>query len=215
MSKAKAFGKMLRSLAEGVTGDMSSLRRVDSKKFSTAIQNASKVRKGDMVIGDMLTVYKPEEYAKMKTFLSKDGLSGYALKGNELVSVFSIPGGRGEKIALDAAARGARNLDNFDVRGKLPELYERAGFLETTRFPYDPQYASELSPYVNKIQPDVVMMHMNPQIAAQLGLLRGARGEDVRRIVAGKNPRITRNRRAQDLTALAALAGLIGAEEQQ
>ena len=193
--------------------------QVDPRLFAEAVDAAIPVAKGPMQIGDMLSRYTPEEYGAMRTFLTPDRQSGYAIKdGDELVSVFSIPGGRGTALAQEAAARGARRLDNFDIEGKLPELYGRAGFDEVERYAYDPQYAAELSDYVNTVHPDVVMMNMNPAVAEALGRLRNPGVEDVRRIVAGGRGRITRNRRVQDAaaagSAAAALAALIGKEDQ-
>jgi hypothetical protein len=191
------------------------IRQVDADRFARAVAEAAPVQKGPMQIADMLTQYTPEEYAKMRTFLSRDAGSGFALKdGDELVSVFSAPRGRGEQLAMEAAARGARRLDNFDIEGKLPELYGKAGFRETERFGYDPQYADALSPYVNAAKPDVVMMNMDPAVSEALSRLRFAGEKDVRNIVAGGRGRISRNKNVQDAAALAALAALIGEENR-
>ena len=145
------------------------LRPANADQFYRAVSQAMPVPKGDINIGDMLTQYSPEEYAMMKMFLSPDQQAGYALKGgDELVSVFSVPGGRGQSIAEDAVLRGARRLDNYDVRGKLPELYGSVGFEETGRYPFNPEFAGDLSAGARALEPDYVEMAMNPRVAEEL-----------------------------------------------
>lgn len=189
----------------GLTEDLA--KEVEPKIFAKIIEEVRPVEKGAMRIGDMLSHYTPEEYAGMRTFLTPDKASGFAItKAGDLVSVFSKTRGRGEKLARQATAKGAKTLDNFDIQNVLPTLYGKAGFKETARYAYDPQYAAELSDYVNAVKPDVVYMGLDPEIARKLALLRFAGGEDVRRLVAGMNPRLSRNKYVQD----AALAGLGG-----
>lgn len=208
---------MFRQLVNMLSRNPKLARQVDPELFAEAVRRAAPTPKGEMKISDMLTLYTPEEYALMRTFLSPDELSGYAIKdGDELVSVFSAAPGRGRQLTEEAVLEGARRLDNFDIEGKLPQLYGGAGFRETERFPYDPAYASQLSPFVNAQQPDVVFMNMDPRIASELGRLRGAGREDLRRILAGGSGRMTRNRSAQNTAAataaLLALSQIEGSE---
>lgn len=199
---------MFRQLIDSLARNRNVTRQVNPEAFSEAVRRAAPMRKGEMQISDMLTMYRPEEYALMRTFLSPDEMSGYALKdGDELVSVFSAAPGRGRQITEEAVLEGARRLDNFDVEGKLPQLYGGAGFRETGRFPYDPAYADDLSPFVNRARPDVVFMEMDPRVSSELSKLRGAGKKDLDRILQGGSGRVTRNRRAQDTSA--ALAALM------
>jgi hypothetical protein len=181
-------------------------------EFYDAVTRAMPVSKGDIQIGDMLTRYTPEEYAMMKMFLSPDKQAGYALKGgDELVSVFSTAGGRGKRIASESVLEGARKLDNYDVRGKLPELYGSVGFKETARYPFDPQFGQHLSPGAFNLAPDYVEMAMDPRVASELGRLRGAGVADLERILAGGSGRASRQRGIQNKAAAsAALATLLG-----
>lgn len=94
---------------------------------------------------DSVHLYSNVEYAKMTCFLSPDLKSGYALKGDELVSVFSTVKGRGDALVRHAISHGASQLDAFD--GYLIKLYARHGFYEWTRM-------SNWTPG----QPDVVYM---------------------------------------------------------
>ena len=186
-------------------------RPAQADEFFRAVTAAMPMSKKDILIGDMLTRYTPEEYAMMQLFLSPDKQAGYALKGgDELVSVFSVPGGRGQAIAEDAVLRGATRLDNYDVRGKLPELYSSVGFEETGRYPFDPQFAGGLSAGARALEPDYVEMVLNPRVSSELSRLRGAGPEDLRRIVAGGQGRLSRRKNVQNTAALAALLSLLG-----
>jgi hypothetical protein len=101
------------------------------------LQAISKIRKNDMAKGDdakgleTLSVYSVNEYNKMRCFLGANNSSGYALKGKDLVSVFSTEGSSSKSIMLSAASNGAKTLDCFAIRkngkisGKLYELYSR------------------------------------------------------------------------------------------
>lgn len=94
--------------------------------------------------GAAVHVYNAFEYDEMKMFVAPDGLSGFALKGKEIVSVFSHPqagGGRLPTIIDVAVANGGKKLDAFD--GKLVQMYAALGFKEVGRVPFDPAQAPE------------------------------------------------------------------------
>jgi hypothetical protein len=204
MSSAKSMALGLKRIL-GLADDVA--KKVNPKTFAKIVEDVRPIEKGAMRIGDMLSNYTPKEYATMRTFLTPDKKSGFAItKEGDLVSVFSTARGRGEKLAQQATAKGARTLDNFDIKNVLPSLYGKAGFKETARYGYDPQYAGELSSFVNKTKPDVVYMGLDPEIAKKLAMLRFAGGEDVRRLMANMNPRLSRNKYVQNagLTGLGA-----------
>jgi len=116
--------------------------------------------------------YSPAEYAKMRTFLAPDGLSGFALKGTDIVSVFSHPaagGGRLRKIIDVAVANGGKTLDAFD--GKLVQMYAALGFREVRRENWNDQYRPE-GWKAEWGKPDVVYMEYSgdiEQAVASLG----------------------------------------------
>ena len=104
----------------------------------------------------------------MQPFLSPDGRSGFALKGDDIVSLFGHPeaekgvAGRALKMATDL---GGRRLDAFDTY--LPRTYAKAGFKAVARAPFDPQYQPEDWNYdsfknYNNGRPDVVFMVHDP-----------------------------------------------------
>lgn len=108
--------------------------------------------------------YLYDDYSKFKTFLTPDGLSGFALDGENIVSVFShpdAPRGRLRKIIDVAVANGGRKLDAFD--GNLTRMYSALGFVETGRVPFDPAQAPADWP-ASLGTPDVVFMEYGDQI---------------------------------------------------
>lgn len=77
-----------------------------------------------------MTVYPPEDYAGMRLFVTADDKIGFALKGNDIVSLFKHPdnkdkGAAHAMLAL-AVQQGGRKLDAFDT--VLPGLYSDNGF---------------------------------------------------------------------------------------
>lgn len=104
----------------------------DAKEFYKVLKNA---QKSSTKIKDSVHLYKPEDYKGMKTFLSPDKKSGFAVKEDgDLVSVFSTEKGRGDDIVKHAKEVGASKLDAFD-NGYLKEFYGKHGFKEYKREP--------------------------------------------------------------------------------
>jgi hypothetical protein len=119
--------------------------------------------------GAAVTVYPAEDYAGMRTFLSPDAKFGFALKGEDVVSVFKHPDanekGVGEKMAKLAVQEGGRTLDAFDT--VLPGIYAKAGFKPVARLPWSDDYAPTGWNYDafaqhNGGRPDVVFMAHDP-----------------------------------------------------
>ena len=137
-----------------------------SKDFHAAIAKAKKQNP----FGAAVTLYKPKEYAGMRLFLTPDGTAGFALKGDDIVSVFNAANGPHRKVAnslLDVAiSQGGRKLDAFDTA--LPKIYAASGFKTTSRMSFDPQYAPPGWNYktfaeFNDGKPDVVHMVYDPR----------------------------------------------------
>ena len=75
----------------------------------------------------------------MRTFLTASGWAGYAIKPDgELVNVFSLRRGKGTELLRDAIDNGAKRLDCYD--GPLVAIYERAGFVQVGRVPFNTRY---------------------------------------------------------------------------
>jgi len=97
--------------------------------------------------------------AGVRLFLTPDGQGGYGLKGDELISVFSLAGANlGPTLVREAVARGARCLDCLDAHGVLTRLYAKAGFVEIRREPWNDEYAPPNWNYARFGRPDLVYM---------------------------------------------------------
>jgi hypothetical protein len=132
--------------------------------FAQAIQKS--VSRGPY--GAAVNVYSPEEYAKMALFVAADGKSGFALKGDDIVSVWSdpkAPSGRTDSLIPMAVQMGGRRLDAFDT--VLPRLYAKHGFRIESRLGWNDEFApsgwdkSAFARY-NNGEPDVVFMVWDP-----------------------------------------------------
>lgn len=94
-------------------------------------------------VGAQVFVY--DDYAGKRLFLFDDGASGFALSGDDIVSVFSIPGrgprGAAARVLEVAVAEGGRRLDAFDTF--LPAVYAKSGFKAVAAVPFSREYAPE------------------------------------------------------------------------
>ena len=129
-------------------------------------------------------VYDEADYGQMRLYATDDGKAGFALKGDEIVSVFVHADSthRGAAPALMAAAveQGGRRLDCYDT--VLPKLYAEAGFVPVARIPWNDDYAPDdwdKATYArfNGGSPDVVLMGYDP--SAVDGLYDPTEGERV------------------------------------
>lgn len=119
-------------------------------------------------IGEQVYLYSPEEYANMRTFLSEDGKTGFALKNDgDIVSVFNGGNSKGaaDNIMQAATAAGGTKLDAYDTF--LPEIYSRNGFRVNSRDTWNENYKPDKwnKGYMrrfNQGEPDVVYMQYDP-----------------------------------------------------
>jgi hypothetical protein len=121
-------------------------------------------------IGAQVTVY--DDYTDKRLFLFDDGASGFALDGDDIISVFSIPGkapkGAAQRVLEVAVAEGGRRLDAFGTF--LPALYARGGFRAVARLGFSREYAPpgwDYEFFAEKFpetagEPDVVFMVYDP-----------------------------------------------------
>lgn len=114
-------------------------------------------------------VYDEDEYRAMRLFTVDDGKAGFALKGDEIVSVFchndSKHAGCAQALMAAAVDEGGRRLDCFDT--VLPKVYARAGFVPVARLAWNDEYAPPEWDYptyqlFNGGRPDVVFMAYDP-----------------------------------------------------
>lgn len=118
-------------------------------------------------VGPQVTVY--DDYAGKRLFLFDGGLSGFALDGDDIISVFSVPGtapAAAQRVMEVAVAEGGRRLDAFDTF--LPRVYARAGFRAVATLPFNREFAPDGWDYsfmeetFGDGDPDVVFMIYDP-----------------------------------------------------
>ena len=119
--------------------------------------------------GAAVYLYSAEEYANMRLFTTKDGNAGFAIKGDDIVSVFNFPESKHKRVTAEmlllAVELGARRLDAFDT--VLPTIYSQNGFRVVARVKWVDEFAPDnwdkttFSPW-NKGEPDVVYMIYDP-----------------------------------------------------
>ena len=140
------------------------------EQSAQAFHDAIKSSKEKSNFGAAVSLYDPAEYKDMRLFLTPDGTAGFALKGDDIVSVFNKPGGPHKGVSnplLDLAiAQGGRKLDAYDT--VLPRIYGQSGFKTTSRMSFNPEYApAEWSAQTfgdfNKGKPDVLHMVYDPR----------------------------------------------------
>jgi hypothetical protein len=139
-----------------------------AKTFRDSIQAS----KEGSVFGASVYVYDQSAYEGMRLFLSEDGKAGFALKGDDIVSVFAGPEQRGavNGILQLATQEGGRRLDAFDT--VLPFLYSIHGFKPVARSKWNDEFApddwnKETFKDFNNGEPDVVFMVHDPKSFAR------------------------------------------------
>jgi hypothetical protein len=134
-----------------------------AKAFHSAITRA---KSGEF--GASVHVHEPDEYKGMRLFTAPDGKSGFALDGDNIVSLFKDPDVTKRGVAAAslklAVEQGGRRLDCFDTA--LPSLYARSGFKAVARLKWNETYKPDgwdKATYkdYNKGEPDVVFMTYN------------------------------------------------------
>ena len=112
---------------------------------------------------------KPQSfYNDPANTIYRSGDAGAAVtEGGDLVSVYSVPGGKGNIDAvLTDASQDAKTLDAFDVGGFLPNLYNRYGFKVVARVPFNREYAPPGWDFDAAGEPDVVLAVNDPSAEA-------------------------------------------------
>ena len=151
------------------TADVATMKfnEVSAETFDEAIGKARAKIKNGRPVGLTVYQYPLEEYKTMRTFLSEDGLTGYAIKADgDFVSLFNVGAkGAGEQAILDGIwVNGALKLDAFAQvtddypKGFLNTKYEDFGFEEVSRDKWDAQYAPDGWDEGIDGTPDVVYM---------------------------------------------------------
>ncbi len=91
---------------------------------------------------EYLTNYTEDDLKNLKVFKLPNYNIGFALDGDEIVAVHNnepTVRGIGDMLILAAVKQGGRKLSHFD--GYLSGFYEKNGFVEYMRKPFDPSLA--------------------------------------------------------------------------
>ena len=132
--------------------------------FRDAIQTA----KDSTQFGAAVYVYDESDYAGMRLFINEKGNSGFAIKGNDIVSVFSGEKGSASAMLQLAVDEGGQRLDAFNT--VLPALYAANGFKSVAKLGWNDEYRpvdwnkATFAKY-NNGEPDVVFMVFDPKNA--------------------------------------------------
>ena len=155
-----------REFVEGHGSAVTFARAQSPTDFYKAISAAKAASRN----GAAVHTYEPGEYAEMRTYLTPDKSAGFALKGDDIVSVFKHPESPHKKVAITAlahaVAEGGRRLDCFDT--VLPTFYSNNHFKAVSRIKFDGDYAPDgwdyeaMEPF-NNGRPDVVFMVYDPK----------------------------------------------------
>ena len=149
--------------------------------------------------GAAVTAYPVDDYKHMRLFLTPDGRAGFALKGDDIVSVFKHPDSTEAKVTVSllalATQEGGRRLDAFDTQ--LPTMYSRDGFRAVARLKFSDEHAPEgwdrdTFKEFNGGRPDVVFMIHDPAYGK---LYTKGDGATVKRIRRGHDRAGVRARR--------------------
>lgn len=132
-------------------------RAASYDEFCDALSDAawSQGNKGACVSG-------PRDSRDVALFLAEDGLSGFAMEGDYVGSVFAHATAKGRLAGILAQAKAAavwaghRRL-TLDCFAPLDGVYARHGFVETGRAAFDWQFAPEHWT-ADLGEPDVVFM---------------------------------------------------------
>lgn len=154
------------------TADVATMKfnEVSAETFEEAIGKARAKIKNGRPVGLTVSQYPLEEYKTMRTFLSEDGLTGYAIKADgDFVSLFNVGAkGAGEQAILNGIwVNGALKLDAFAQvtddypKGFLNTKYQDFGFKEVKRQKWDAQYAPDGWDEAIDGTPDIVFMQVN------------------------------------------------------
>lgn len=102
-------------------------------------------------------------YRGNRNYLSADGSAGFSITPDgDVVSVVrhsdSKVAGLTPAMMQLSIDLGGRTLDAFDIKGKLPSIYQSAGWKEVARTPFNDEFAPKDWDYESLGRPDIVFM---------------------------------------------------------
>ena len=175
VGRANLRGQVVNPVAQ-FGDDQRPIYEINSPQVFTNMIKEAKRDLGEL--GPQVTDYNEmgESYEGKRLFLFDDGYSGFALNGDDIISVFSVPqkAPRGAVRAMMPVAveQGGKRLDAFNTF--LPSLYSRMGFKALAKLPFNKEYAPDGWSYefYNRYfpqsggEPEVVFMVYDPENAS-------------------------------------------------
>ena len=141
----------------GIT-DLKLQNTIRKGKFDESIKAAKEANKN----GACVDVHTMKELRQYKTFLSKDGMAGVAVKPDgDITAVFknsnSNAKGAVNDLIITARANGGTKMDCYGQF--LVNAYEQCGYVPVARVPFNADYVSD--PYLLEKKFDVFVMMKN------------------------------------------------------
>lgn len=130
----------------------------DKKAFAKAIKEA----KAANPHGGAVDEHSLDELTTFKTFLSKNGMAGVAVKPDgDITAVFKNSNykarGAVNDLIITARENGGVKMDCYGIG--LVNKYEKCGYVPVARIPFNPEYASD--PWLLENKPDVYVLMKN------------------------------------------------------
>lgn len=133
-------------------------KRASNTEFYSAI----KLMKENSENGACVSLYSEDDYKSMSCYLFDNGLAGVAVKGKDIVSVFKHPDSEVRGFARLAIIQGIKaggdRLDCYDIDGKLPTIYCKAGMIPICKIKFNRDFAPDNWDYDRDGEPDIVFM---------------------------------------------------------
>lgn len=141
----------------GVPKNLIQVSPDEAGKFIKHLNDA----KGKTPYAAAVETHSEDYYKNTKMFLTEDGKAGFALNGDEIVSVFSDGTHKGISpyLMISAIDLGGRKLDNFD--DALTKLYSTVGFRQSANLPFNREFAPDDWDYDLLGEPDVTSMYQS------------------------------------------------------
>ena len=140
------------------TPDIGTKRTTDVHKFKKSIEDAKAANKH----GGSVDTHTLKELKTFKTFLSKDGMAGVAVKPDgDITAVYKNPNSKSKgavnDLILTARAHGGTKMDCY---GKdLVNMYEKCGYVPVAKVKFNAAYVDD--PVLLQKKPDVYVMMKN------------------------------------------------------
>lgn len=157
---------------ENGIADLSLENTTDSSRFDKAIQDAKKANPH----GGSVDTHPVDELDTFSLFLSKNGMSGVAVKPDgDITAVFKNSEwkqrGAVNDLIITARANGGVKMDCYGIG--LVNKYENCGYVPVARVPFNAEYVSD--DFLLQTKPDVYVLMKNTDTIEEVIKKNGAK----------------------------------------